>query len=135
MTVSLSKQSNKLGRNAINYKKISEEWVLKPNESEVSVQEGRGRWETVKCSQEVRSDYHYVSSMQEHYILWFPDNGDAAKTNKQNHHQQNFISMTHSPYLCGNSGHPSTGAAEDFTGARRLLASWRVSRRGVFCSQ
>lgn len=83
----------------------------------------------------VRSDYRCVSGMQEHYILWSPDNGDAAKTNKQNHHHRNLILMAYSPYLCGNSGHPSTGAAEDFTGARRLLASWRVSRRGVFCSQ
>lgn len=37
MIVSFSKQSNKLERNEINYKEISKEWALEPNESEISL--------------------------------------------------------------------------------------------------
>lgn len=130
MIVNFSKQSNKLERNENNWRDFFLRSGLWNPTSQKSVS---GGWVTVKCFQEVRSDCYYISGMQEHCVLWSPNNGDAAKT-KQNNNQTSFL-MTHSPYLCGNSGHPSIGTPEDFTGARRLWASWRVSRRGVFCSQ
>ena len=57
--------------------------------------------------------------------VWYPPSGSAAE----------HCCHCWSPYLCGNAGQPSTPATGDLPGARRLWASWRVSRRGVFCSQ